>query len=73
MLFQGDKVRQIKSSTKDKAVWQPEVDKLLALKKQLTAAQTQAKPAAGASLAGDSVENLEKAITEQVKFFLFFL
>ncbi|XP_063391660.1 methionine--tRNA ligase, cytoplasmic [Cydia fagiglandana] len=59
---QGDKVRQLKASTKDKAVWAPEVNKLLDLKKQLTAAQ-QAAPTSGA--AGDSVASLEKAIAEQ--------
>nr|XP_053621630.1 methionine--tRNA ligase, cytoplasmic isoform X2 [Plodia interpunctella] len=57
---QGDKVRQLKSSTKDKSVWQPEVDKLLQLKKQLAAAQAAAAPSGG-----DSVASLEKAIAEQ--------
>ncbi|XP_068621772.1 methionine--tRNA ligase, cytoplasmic [Battus philenor] len=37
---QGDKVRKLKASTKDKSVWQPEVEKLLQLKKQLAAAQS---------------------------------
>ncbi|CAB3241591.1 unnamed protein product [Arctia plantaginis] len=36
---QGNKVRELKASTKDKSVWQPEVQKLLDLKKQLAAAQ----------------------------------
>lgn len=57
---QGDKVRQIKASTKDKAKWQPEVDKLLALKKQLTVAQQNAN-----DVTGNDVQALEKAITEQ--------
>ncbi|XP_049882572.1 methionine--tRNA ligase, cytoplasmic [Pectinophora gossypiella] len=59
---QGEKVRQLKASTKDKSVWQPEVAKLLELKKQLTAAQAQPGPPAAA--AGD-VAGLEKAIAEQ--------
>lgn len=42
---QGDKVRQLKASTKDKTVWQPEVNKLLDLKKQLTEAQSKQAPA----------------------------
>ncbi|XP_045487327.1 methionine--tRNA ligase, cytoplasmic isoform X1 [Pieris rapae] len=53
---QGEKVRQLKASTKDKAVWQPEVNKLLELKKQLTAAQSQPVM---------DVASLEKAIAEQ--------
>ncbi|KAL0859026.1 hypothetical protein ABMA27_010878 [Loxostege sticticalis] len=60
---QGDKVRKLKASTKDKAVWQPEVDKLLELKKQLAAAQSaQAQASAGGAR---SAEDLEKAIAEQ--------
>ncbi|XP_038217686.1 methionine--tRNA ligase, cytoplasmic isoform X2 [Zerene cesonia] len=60
---QGDKVRQLKASTKDKAVWQPEVDKLLELKKKLASAQSnQATPASNSA---DSVASLEKAIAEQ--------
>lgn len=76
---QGDKVRQLKSTTKDKAVWQPEVDKLLALKKQLAAAQTQnttntntqraqSTPTGvtGVSrVSGGDVASLEKAVAEQ--------
>ncbi|KPI96460.1 Methionyl-tRNA synthetase, cytoplasmic [Papilio xuthus] len=60
---QGDKVRKLKASTKDKGVWQPEVDKLLQLKKQLTAAQAQTKAASTDSK--DDVTSLEKAIVEQ--------
>lgn len=37
---QGEKVRKLKSSGVEKAVWQPEVTILLELKKQLTALQT---------------------------------
>ncbi|KAL9921923.1 methionyl-tRNA synthetase 1 [Glossina fuscipes fuscipes] len=37
---QADKVRQLKASTKDKTVWQPEVNILLNLKKQLMEAQS---------------------------------
>ncbi|KAF9420667.1 hypothetical protein HW555_003214 [Spodoptera exigua] len=58
---QGEKVRQLKASTKDKTVWQPEVTKLLELKKQLEAAK-QSAPAAPAST---SVEALEKEIADQ--------
>lgn len=51
-------------------MWQPEVDKLLQLKKQVIAAQTQANTASAASVAStdskDDVASLEKAITEQV-------
>jgi len=36
-------VRKLKSETKDKSVWQPEVDKLLELKKKL--AEVQGVPA----------------------------
>ncbi|CAK1548881.1 unnamed protein product [Leptosia nina] len=62
--LQGDKVRQLKSSTKDKSVWQPEVEKLLDLKKKLAAAQsnTQATPVANST---ESIADLEKAIAEQ--------
>uniref|UniRef100_A0A2A4K7Y8 Methionine--tRNA ligase, cytoplasmic n=1 Tax=Heliothis virescens TaxID=7102 RepID=A0A2A4K7Y8_HELVI len=60
---QGEKVRQLKASTKDKTVWQPEVAKLLDLKKQLEAAQkTQAAQTKGAQ--GD-VSSLEKAVAAQ--------
>ncbi|CAH2083876.1 unnamed protein product [Euphydryas editha] len=74
---QGDKVRQLKSKTKDKSVWQPEVDKLLALKKQLTAAHAHdqqsaqnAQNAQGAqgvqgANSGVDVASLEKAVAEQ--------
>lgn len=41
---QGEKVRTLKSSA-DKSVWQPEVDRLLALKKELVAAGGQPAPA----------------------------
>ncbi|KAM3955443.1 LOW QUALITY PROTEIN: methionyl-tRNA synthetase 1 [Aphomia sociella] len=57
---QGEKVRQLKASTKDKTVWQPEVNKLLELKKQLAAAQAQTK-----TNGPSSVAELEKAIAEQ--------
>ncbi|KAG6444362.1 LOW QUALITY PROTEIN: methionine--tRNA ligase, cytoplasmic [Manduca sexta] len=60
---QGDKVRQLKASTKDKAVWQPEVDKLLSLKKQLAAAQAQG--ASSSNAPAEDAASLEKAIAEQ--------
>ncbi|XP_039480722.1 methionine--tRNA ligase, cytoplasmic [Drosophila santomea] len=67
---QADKVRQLKASTKDKAVWQPEVTKLLDLKKQLEEAKKTAPAAAPATAAApsggsQSVQDLEKAIQEQ--------
>ncbi|KAL7736851.1 hypothetical protein ACLKA6_015685 [Drosophila palustris] len=67
---QADKVRQLKASTKDKAVWQPEVNKLLDLKKQLEAAQKTASiaaPAAAPAAQSDtqSVQDLEKAVQAQ--------
>ncbi|XP_047038248.1 methionine--tRNA ligase, cytoplasmic isoform X3 [Helicoverpa zea] len=61
---QGEKVRQLKASTKDKSVWQPEVTKLLELKKQLEAAQKQAAQKQTAQTQED-VSNLEKAVAEQ--------
>lgn len=73
MQDQADKVRQLKASTKDKAVWQPEVNKLLDLKKQLEEAKKAsptATPAAAAATpapanGSQSVQDLEKAIQEQ--------
>uniref|UniRef100_A0A2H1VGR6 SFRICE_013602 n=1 Tax=Spodoptera frugiperda TaxID=7108 RepID=A0A2H1VGR6_SPOFR len=59
---QGEKVRQLKASTKDKSVWQPEVTKLLDLKKQLEAA---AKAQAAAPPGVANVEKLEKDIADQ--------
>ncbi|XP_050669170.1 methionine--tRNA ligase, cytoplasmic isoform X2 [Leptidea sinapis] len=71
---QGGKVRQLKASTKDKAVWQPEVNKLLELKKQLAGAQAQTGSAVKPPTANnvkqetrnaDVIEDLTKAIAEQ--------
>ncbi|XP_037819118.1 methionine--tRNA ligase, cytoplasmic [Lucilia sericata] len=63
---QGDKVRQLKASTKDKAVWQPEVNKLLDLKKQLTEAQSkQSAETKQNGAAPKSVKDLEAAIQAQ--------
>uniref|UniRef100_S4P722 Methionine--tRNA ligase, cytoplasmic n=2 Tax=Pararge aegeria TaxID=116150 RepID=S4P722_9NEOP len=62
---QGEKVRKLKSTTKDKSVWQPEVNKLLALKKQLGDAQSQSKTSVPNVAANNSAANLEKAIAEQ--------
>ncbi|XP_014085549.2 methionine--tRNA ligase, cytoplasmic [Bactrocera oleae] len=67
--LQGEKVRQLKATTKDKAVWQPEVNVLLDLKKQLTAAQA-APPTAPAATAtpvasSEKVKELEQRITQQ--------
>ncbi|XP_037955736.1 methionine--tRNA ligase, cytoplasmic [Teleopsis dalmanni] len=58
---QGDKVRQLKESTKDKAVWQPEVNILLELKKQLTTAQEANTKNRGT----DKVKELEEKIAKQ--------
>jgi methionyl-tRNA synthetase len=67
---QGDKVRKLKSETKDKAVIQPAVNDLLELKKKLEAAQKssaasapneQPAPPAGSS----SVAEIEAAVTAQ--------
>ncbi|KAH8261566.1 hypothetical protein KR044_011192 [Drosophila immigrans] len=68
---QGEKVRQLKASTKDKAVWQPEVTKLLDLKKQLEAAQKTAATAAPAAATApqqsgaQTVQQLEQAVQAQ--------
>lgn len=64
---QGEKLRQLKTTTKDKAVLQPEITKLLDLKKQLEAAQkAQAAPVANAAQSGSkTVGDLEKAVQVQ--------
>lgn len=67
---QGDKVRQLKAQTKDKAVWQPEVNILLDLKKQLAAAQTTPSPqntTAPTPANANQVKELEDKIAKQVK------
>lgn len=63
---QGEKLRQLKTTTKDKGVLQPEITKLLDLKKQLEAAQ-KATPAASATAhqGSSSVQDLEKAVQVQ--------
>jgi methionyl-tRNA synthetase len=66
VFLQGDKVRKLKASTKDKAVWQPEVNRLLDLKKQLASAQTNANANTNANVQKTNVAELEKAIVEQV-------
>ncbi|TMW40661.1 hypothetical protein DOY81_014257 [Sarcophaga bullata] len=66
---QGDKVRQLKASTKDKTVWQPEVNKLLDLKKQLAEAQSkQASTTTETKQNGNvsnNIKDLESAIQAQ--------
>ncbi|CAG9794167.1 unnamed protein product [Diatraea saccharalis] len=62
---QGEKVRKLKASTKDKSVWQPEVNKLLELKKQLTNAQSNAHTNTPANTSTNNVAALEKAVAEQ--------
>lgn len=70
--LQGEKVRQLKATTKDKAVWQPEVNVLLDLKKQLAAVQA-APPTPTATASATTpmtsdrkVKELEQRITQQV-------
>lgn len=60
---QGEKVRKLKTSGVEKAVWQPEVTILLELKKQLTALQT--PKAAGPIAAVVDVKALEAKVAEQ--------
>ncbi|CAO1443103.1 unnamed protein product [Diamesa hyperborea] len=60
---QGEKVRKLKTSGVEKAVWQPEVTILLELKKQLTALQT--PKAAGPVAAVVDVKALEAKVAEQ--------
>ncbi|CAH2988176.1 unnamed protein product [Chilo suppressalis] len=62
---QGEKLRKLKASTKDKSIWQPEVDRLLELKKQLAAAQTNAQTNVTTNASSKSVADLEKAVAEQ--------
>ncbi|XP_034651564.1 methionine--tRNA ligase, cytoplasmic [Drosophila subobscura] len=66
---QAEKVRELKASTKDKAVWQPEVSKLLDLKKQLEEAKKSAVTAPASAPApsngAQSVQDLEKAVQAQ--------
>lgn len=62
---QGDKVRQLKASTKDKAVWQPEVNKLLDLKKQLAEAQSKQSATKQNGTSSCSIKDLEAAIQAQ--------
>jgi len=68
---QGDKVRKLKSETKDKAVIQPAVNELLELKKRLDAAQKSAPAppteAAGQPSPANSIAaDLEAAVAAQV-------
>lgn len=68
---QGDKLRKLKSETKDKAIIQPEVTALLQLKEKLKVAQEKeaSAPKALVQPAGSaSVADLEAAITAQVYF-----
>jgi methionyl-tRNA synthetase len=70
---QGEKLRKLKSETKDKAIIQPEVTALLQLKEKLKVAQEKeaSTPKAVEQPAGSaSVADLEAAITAQVNFLL---
>ncbi|XP_073813563.1 methionyl-tRNA synthetase 1 [Musca autumnalis] len=65
---QGEKLRQLKTTTKDKAVLQPEIDKLLGLKKQLADAQSKQTSTAGSENkqnGATSVKDLEAAVQAQ--------
>lgn len=55
---QAEKVRELKSSTSDKTVWTPEVNVLLALKKELAALTGQVAPQQASS--GKSGKNKKK-------------
>lgn len=64
--LQGDKVRQLKSANpKDKSVWQPEVNILLDLKKQLEAANNNSLNEKTCSNK-DQIADLQQQITKQV-------
>lgn len=69
---QGEKLRKLKSETKDKAIIQPEVTTLLQLKDRLKAAQEKQASAPKApeqSTGSASIADLEAAITAQVTYF----
>lgn len=78
---QGEKVRKLKGSGVEKAVWQPEVTILLNLKKQLeslklktggvSTAKEAPKAAAPVAPSKDAIKDLEDKITKQVIFFCF--
>lgn len=81
---QGNKVKLLKASA-DKSVWQPEVNILLELKKQLISLQTKVTTSGGSGkkdtspapnkpiVKGDTaqIKELEDKITKQVNTFLF--
>ncbi|KAF7280841.1 hypothetical protein GWI33_005442 [Rhynchophorus ferrugineus] len=70
---QGDKVRSLKSSGVDKAIWQPEVKILLELKGKLEAAkkvkptpQSEQKPVVnGLTLSAEEIKKLEESVAQQ--------
>lgn len=65
---QGDKVRQLKTNTKDKADWQPEVNILLDLKKQLAKAQAvtpNTTAPSAVSVDANKVKELEEKVAKQ--------
>lgn len=76
---QGLKVRDLKASGVEKAVWQPEVTILLELKKQLANLQAQKSGTSDSkdvqnteskatAASADDVKNLEAEISKQVKY-----
>lgn len=74
---QGEKVRKLKGSGVEKAMWQPEVTILLELKKQLESLKLKvggvntAKVAPKATPSKDAVKDLEENIAKQVSFICF--
>lgn len=68
---QGEKVRKLKTSGVEKSVWQPEVNILLELKKQLESLKTQtadkSAPAVAAAPSADDIKKVEAEIAEQVR------
>jgi methionyl-tRNA synthetase len=67
---QGEKVRKLKSSGVEKSVWQPEVNILLELKKQLEGLKTQtadkSAPATKTTSSPQEIQKIEAEITDQV-------
>jgi methionyl-tRNA synthetase len=75
---QGEKVRMLKTSGVEKAVWQPEVTILLELKKQLANLQSQktgasaskdvqaVKPVTTAAPSADDIKKVEAEVAQQV-------
>lgn len=67
LFFQGDLVRGMKGSGKAKAEWQPEVNKLLQLKQQLTALQPTTAPGSSAESKSPQSSGSGKSKTKKKK------